>query len=262
MAQHGQSILIETNSYKLLSDVGEIEGAVLHNLKQIGISLEKIDDIVISHRHIDHIGALLPMLHQLKEQCLFLTPQLGETHIKNHPEKYRYLQPNPDGGYDLAISSDDAIKLNQYQSTEIVDENGFELYSNIFSTGCIGDWMMEQAIVIDQKEAGITLIVGCSHPTVEAFIEKAMAVTGNRKLRGIIGGMHFTDYSQTEMKQHAQNIKEYNPSFVIPGHCTTVDGAHALQEVLGDDIVLISKTHTFGTGNSILLAEDLTKYLV
>lgn len=261
LAQHGQSILIEVDGYKLLFDVGEIPGSVEHNMNLLGVELKDIDDIVISHRHIDHIGALKDMLPNLSDQRVLLPEQVGETHIKDSSEKYKFLEPNPDGGYDLAISEKDLSVINKFDGASIVSGEGLELHENIYSTGCVGDWMIEQAIVIDQQEKGITLIVGCSHPTVEVLLKKAQEVTGNDIVRGVIGGFHYPDLSDQEINVRANSFAEMGLEFLIPSHCTTVRGAMVLKEVLGEK-VHVSKTYTLGAGNSIELSEELKLNLV
>lgn len=261
LAQHGQSLLIETDNYKLLFDVGEIPGAINHNLTQMRIMMSDINDIVISHRHIDHIGALTSLLPDLTKQTLYLPLQLGKPDIKNHPEKYNFLTPNPDGGYDLAIGKEDLDLIMDYKNVKLIDNNGLQIAPNIYTTGCIGDWMQEQAIVIDQKEKGITVLVGCSHPTVEKLIEMAITVTGNSKVRGVIGGMHYTDFTVEEMREHADYLKNLNLEFIVPSHCTTVLGAKVLQEELGN-IVKVSKTNSFGAGNSISIGEEIVTSFV
>jgi 7,8-dihydropterin-6-yl-methyl-4-(beta-D-ribofuranosyl)aminobenzene 5'-phosphate synthase len=256
IAQHGQSILIESGNYKLIFDVGEIPLAIRHNLEQLGIGFDKVNDIAISHRHIDHIGALLSILPEIEDTRLLLPTQMGEPHVKHHLKKYNFLRPNPDGGYDLAISVEDTIEINKHRNLRLVEKDGFEIHQNIYTTGCEGDWMKEQAIVIDQGEKGITIILGCSHPTVEVLIQKAIAVTGNKKVRGIIGGMHFTDFSKDEIKLKSEKLGELNMEFIVPSHCTTVLGAITMKEILGD-IVHLSKTNSFGAGNSVEIGEDV-----
>lgn len=256
LAQHGQSILIESNNYKLLFDVGEISGAVEHNLSQLGVDLDNVDDVLISHRHIDHIGGLKEMLPKLKNQRLFLPLQMGKPNIKSHPYKYNFLPKNENGEHNLAISEEDSKIINEYPNTTIVDEKGLKLFDGVYTTGCIGDSMMEQAIVVDQKELGIVVILGCSHPGVEALIKKAKQVAGNNKLRGVIGGMHYTDFNNQEMHEHAEVLKEMSPEFVMPAHCTTVDGARVLSEVIGEKVIL-SQTGTFGAGNTVIVGDDV-----
>lgn len=257
LAQHGQSLLIETEGYKLLFDVGEIPHAVTYNLEQLHIGLSEINDVVISHRHIDHIGALKHMLPNFNSQTIYLPSQIGQPDIKNHPEKYNFLKPNPDGGYDLALNEADKEEILKYSNIKHVGSEGFQLAEGIYTTGCVGDWMEEQAVVIDQGELGIIVLVGCSHPTVEKMVEKAMKVTGNRKVRGIVGGMHYTDYSEAEIRERSQYLKGLNLDFIVPSHCTTVLGAKVLLEELGEGVVKVSKTSSFGAGNSISVGEDV-----
>ncbi len=256
LAQHGQSFLIETDGYKLLFDVGEVPGAVEYNLNQLGISLDEINDVLISHRHIDHVGALNEILPKLNKQRLFLPIQLGEDDIKNHPYKYNFLKKDNEDQYNLAISKKDLSVIENYQYKNIISNDGVELRDSIFSTGCIGEPMSEQAVVIDQGDLGITLILGCSHPGVEPLIKKAMEATKNNKLRGIIGGMHYTDFSNEEMITHATNLKQLNPEFITPGHCTTIQGCSVLSEIIGKSVIL-STTGSFGAGNSVILGEKI-----
>lgn len=261
LAQHGQSLLVEVEDYKLLFDVGEVPGSVMHNMRQLGVDLKDINDIVISHRHIDHIGALSDMISSLDEQRVLLPEQAGEPHIKEASEKYVFLEQNPDGGYDLAIEQDELNIIKEYANTSVVEENGMHLSNDIYTTGCEGDWMREQAIVIDQHELGIVLLVGCSHPTVEVLLEKAKKVTGNEKVRGIIGGFHYPDLSDTEIREKAHSFDEMGLEFLIPSHCTTVRGALILQGVLGEKVHM-SKTYTLGAGNSIEIGNELKLNLV
>ncbi|MDQ6984994.1 MAG: hypothetical protein Q9M91_00545 [Candidatus Dojkabacteria bacterium] len=111
--------------------------------------------------------------------------------------------------------------------------------------------MEEQAIVIDQKELGIIVIVGCSHPTLEVMVEKAKITTGNNKVRGIIGGFHLADKTEDEIIESANKFKSFGIEFMAPGHCTTVGGCQILEKTLGSEIVRLSKTGTFATGNNI-----------
>ncbi|KXK27469.1 MAG: Ribonuclease BN [candidate division WS6 bacterium OLB20] len=258
LAQHGQSILIESDTQRLLFDVGEVPGAVTHNLTQLGLQISDIAVIAISHRHIDHIGALVEMLEDMGDQRLLLPMQLGEPDNKPAKESYSFLTPNPDGGYDVGISREHAERITAYRHSETVT-GGFEVIPGIFTTGCIGDQMKEQAMVIDQKETGITVITGCSHPGVHELITEAVNVTGNSRIRGVIGGFHFTDMTDDEIREHAIRFQDYGLEFLVPGHCTTVRGAQILQNVLGE-LVKLSKTATFGTGNSLSLTKDSIKW--
>ena len=53
--KYGPSILVKTNEYNLIFDVGR---ATLIRLKQVGLNVSDIDKIFISHMHFDHIVGL------------------------------------------------------------------------------------------------------------------------------------------------------------------------------------------------------------
>lgn len=54
----GNSIYLETGQTKLLIDAGLSAKAIAERLGQIGVSLDEIDAILISHEHSDHIRGL------------------------------------------------------------------------------------------------------------------------------------------------------------------------------------------------------------
>ena len=54
----GNSTLIESGSHKILIDIGMNMKYIKDRLEEIGISLNEIDTILISHVHTDHIGCL------------------------------------------------------------------------------------------------------------------------------------------------------------------------------------------------------------
>src|SRR3954465_15065808 len=54
----GFAALIEYGGKRILFDTGNDGETFSHNLKALGIDLKKIDFVVMSHRHGDHIGGL------------------------------------------------------------------------------------------------------------------------------------------------------------------------------------------------------------
>lgn len=53
IAEHGLSLLIETDNKRILFDMGQ-SFAFTYNAEKMNISLEGLDAIVISHGHYDH----------------------------------------------------------------------------------------------------------------------------------------------------------------------------------------------------------------
>ena len=56
-SEHGLSLYIEKDGKKYLLDVGESRKFAF-NAKKMGVDIEDIDAVFISHNHIDHMGGL------------------------------------------------------------------------------------------------------------------------------------------------------------------------------------------------------------
>ena len=53
--EHGLSFLIEKNSHKVLFDTGQ-SGAFIENAHKLGLTLNDLEFVAISHGHYDHSG--------------------------------------------------------------------------------------------------------------------------------------------------------------------------------------------------------------
>jgi len=71
---HGFSCLVEGQK-NVLVDTGWDGHLLLSNMKKLGITLEIIDSIFLSHTHWDHIGGLPTILNQ-KNESVSLLPKM------------------------------------------------------------------------------------------------------------------------------------------------------------------------------------------
>lgn len=60
----GFSCLVEINDKKILFDAGEEDKKIFSNMEKLGISVEDVDELVISHDHWDHTGALKKIMNK------------------------------------------------------------------------------------------------------------------------------------------------------------------------------------------------------
>lgn len=70
--EHGMSLYIETQGKKLLFDTGA-SGAFLDNVAKMGMDIQGIDDVIISHAHSDHSGGLPGFLEVNKKAPVFIS---------------------------------------------------------------------------------------------------------------------------------------------------------------------------------------------
>jgi 7,8-dihydropterin-6-yl-methyl-4-(beta-D-ribofuranosyl)aminobenzene 5'-phosphate synthase len=256
-ALHGQSLLISYNGSRYLFDVGEDYLALKHNLGVTGIKLNQIRAAAISHKHMDHCGALPAMLKDFKEQKLYLFDDILTPEEKDFKsaEKYRFYQANQNGKLVISLNPEQVAVIKNYRNLIVTNEET-ELEPGLYLTGLVDGKVKEQAMVIDLDEEGIVVILGCSHPTLPQMVQKAQEVTNNSKVYGIIGGFHFKDSTEEEFSKYVSYLKELNPKFIVPSHCTGNKAVAKLREVM-PNIVKVSSTGMLGVGNSIEVKPEL-----
>ncbi|MGL5573401.1 MAG: MBL fold metallo-hydrolase, partial [Cetobacterium sp.] len=79
--EHGLSLYIKTNGKKILFDVGESK-KFWKNAEKIGINLEEIDYLVLSHGHKDHGGGLPYFLKKNKKAKIYCSEYYFDKHYK------------------------------------------------------------------------------------------------------------------------------------------------------------------------------------
>jgi metal-dependent hydrolase (beta-lactamase superfamily II) len=171
----GVSYLIETDEHRILFDVGqnarqESPSPLEHNMQALGVTLDSIDTIFISHNHFDHVGGRQRQKDQTFSMGLEQAPLPNVQAFVPIPMVYPGLSP-----------------VHAVEPTRI--GNG------VASTGTIPrqlvfGWIDEQALVVHLAERGAVLIVGCGHQTIPKLLERYDQVFGE-PLYGIVGGLHF-----------------------------------------------------------------------
>jgi len=186
-ADWGFSCLIEAYDKNILFDTGAQAGILLGNMEKVSVDPRVIDEIVISHSHWDHTGGLSG----------FLTLNPCRVYIPSSC-------PLPPVG-------DDVIRVKA----------PMKIHENIFSTGELRG--IEQSLVV-KTEAGLVVIVGCSHPGVKEIFEEA---SRHGKIKFLIGGLHgFNEFNlvrdlekicPTHCTQYKKEIKALFPDKYVEG---------------------------------------------
>ena len=97
LAEHGLSLLITVyqgeKRHTILLDTGYTKVGVLHNMEKLGINIEEIEAIVISHGHMDHTSGLNSILEKIPHTIPLVM----------HPEVFQYPRytRQPDGAKNL-----------------------------------------------------------------------------------------------------------------------------------------------------------------
>ncbi len=184
----GFSCFVEVESTpKILFDTGTNGKILLSNMGKLNIDPVSIDEVFISHAHLDHVGGLSSFLKVNKRAKIYVPPSF----------------PGSVGREVITIKGPTKI------------------HENVFSTGELDG--IEQSMLV-KTEKGLVLIVGCSHPRM-AHILKTASQFG--KVYAIIGGLHgFSEFDlfkdltlicATHCTQHKAKIKSLYPDKYTEG---------------------------------------------
>lgn len=169
----GVSYLIRTNEGALLFDVGfgPDSSTLAHNAGKLGLDLDEVDAIAISHLHPDHMGGWTAM-------------QSKSVRI---PPEFSALEGKPCFLPDEAEAEgfDGQIVQGPKMLAAGVGTTGTLARSLFFLGLC-----EEQALVARIRDKGIVVITGCGHPTVEVILEMVRCLS-DEPLYAIAGGLHF-----------------------------------------------------------------------
>jgi len=172
----GVSYLIKTDRVSILFDVGhnskqEDPSPLLHNMKQLRITLDDFSVIVISHNHEDHVGGMKwKKMHSfsLTNHQIHLNSKAVYTPI---PMTYPGLNP-------------------VYAKDPTIISAGISTIGTISNPLFFLGWISEQALAINVAGKGIVVIVGCGHQTLPKMLSRVDALF-NERLCGFVGGLHY-----------------------------------------------------------------------
>ncbi|MFC1658801.1 MBL fold metallo-hydrolase [Candidatus Omnitrophota bacterium] len=189
----GVSFLIDD---KLLFDTGENGGWLLENMQQMGLGLDKIRAIAISHDHWDHTGGLWEILKKRK---------LRVYGCANFSEEFK-TKVKDSGAEFIAVNKPTMLFENIYLTGEI---SGF--YA--------GAQLPEQAAVIKTPK-GISLFTGCSHPGIIKILKQVKVEFPKETLYLAAGGFHLTEKEERLVRLIVEEFRKLQVQKAGPTHCS------------------------------------------
>ncbi|HSC09013.1 MAG TPA: MBL fold metallo-hydrolase [Steroidobacteraceae bacterium] len=237
----GFSALIEMRGKRILFDAGNNAESLAHNVKTKHIDLTRLDFVVMSHRHGDHMGGLnyllavnphVPIYAPKENFGVFGSNLPGSFYRRNEslPIDMRYFDGKPPEALHFGTPWPQGKFTWVSTTTEVAP--GFHLIVLKGQWGVDLD-VMEVSLAIELP-AGVVLVVGCSHPTIEKIVENAKA-TINKPVHLVIGGLHLLPATDEETERIATALHDvWKVNWIAPAHCTGEPAFEVLKKVFGD----------------------------
>lgn len=244
--EHGLSLYIETPKHRILFDLGP-DDTFVQNAYALGIELEEIDIVIISHGHKDHGGGLEAFLEKNKKAKIYIQESAFIKHyikvlgihlgvalkqsLKSHPQ-IQLLNGNH-------IIDDELSLFIKPKLKEFMPEGNKRLYKQEEDKYCLDDFDHEQNLILNVEDKKV-LITGCAHRGVTNIIEEAEEIL-QQPLDVVIGGFHLTDPTDI-IKKSKETTRSIGEILDKKGyeyyacHCTGEVAYLQLVEILGDKI--------------------------
>jgi 7,8-dihydropterin-6-yl-methyl-4-(beta-D-ribofuranosyl)aminobenzene 5'-phosphate synthase len=236
----GYSALVEVDGKRILFDTGNDRDVFAANVKAKGIDLTKLDFVVMSHRHSDHMAGLAHVLsvnpgvkiYAPKEGFGIFGSSLPSRFYRRDetlPPRMRYYEGKPPDIMTFGTAWQGANFTVVEKTTEVAP--GITLMALVSDAPGTKE-LRELSLAIDTPE-GLVLLVGCSHPGVEKIVEAAVAI--NPRINLIAGGFHYVVAPDDAILRLVSALKDtFKVENVAPGHCTGEPTFAALKQAFPD----------------------------
>jgi 7,8-dihydropterin-6-yl-methyl-4-(beta-D-ribofuranosyl)aminobenzene 5'-phosphate synthase len=236
----GYAALVEYGGKRILFDTGNNPEIFAQNVKAKGIDLTKLDFVVMSHRHGDHMGGLTYLLkvnptvkiYAPKEGFGVYGADLPSSFYRKDtslPPEQRYYDGEPPEVMRFGSAWPGA-------NFQLVDKNT-EITSDIHLIALVSDnpgtlELRELSLAINTPD-GMVIVVGCSHPGIVKIVEAASTI--NPRIHLVTGGLHLLVASDSDIEAIVTALRNrFKVEYVAPGHCTGEPAFTALKRAFGN----------------------------
>jgi len=264
----GFAALVEADGHRLLVDTGSHPDTVLRNVRELGIDLSDVKEVVLTHHHWDHVRGLITLRREMMKKS---SSALAVVHVAMG---IFYGRPSKDG------DSNDMIAIRkEYEATGgrfVEHDEPSEIFPGAWLSGPVPrkypernwsgtgkvktpDGLVEDTIPEDQTlvldtTRGLVVITGCGHAGIVNILTYAHGAFPSSPVYAILGGLHLFPATDAQIDWTADKMKEFGVANLVGAHCTGIEAVFRLRERLN----LSRKTAVVGAvGSTFSLSEGI-----
>lgn len=229
IAEHGLSFMVETENMKILFDCSA-GSAARKNAKKMNVSLKDTDYVVLSHSHYDHAGGYPDMADHGVLAPLITGPNFFEEKYAREGEKYVYLGC----GFGPSFLTKKGVTHRVCEGCVTLSEGCYVVggFKRIYDfekaparfvrqtgDGMIADDFPDEVCLVLEREKGLVMIVGCSHPGILNMIESVRERFG-KPVYAVFGGSHLVEADEGRLAETMRLLKDMGIARAGFNHCT------------------------------------------
>ncbi|MCD4812470.1 MBL fold metallo-hydrolase [bacterium] len=241
VAEHGLAIWMAYQDKQLLFDTGQTTG-LLANASHLGIDLNRLDAVVLSHGHYDHTGGLDGVLQMARKARVFLHPKAM---------KIRYSFKNGGKARSIGMPAEGLSALRENKECVVFLNTPQMLFPGVWMTGPVKrqtefesgepDYCMDtegkhfdlfeddQALVCESA-VGLVVVLGCAHSGVVNTLLQVKEQFPDKPIHTVVGGMHLQHAGAGRIENTLKALQAMNVHQIFPGHCTGPEMERVLSE--------------------------------
>jgi 7,8-dihydropterin-6-yl-methyl-4-(beta-D-ribofuranosyl)aminobenzene 5'-phosphate synthase len=264
-AEHGLSLYLESDGRRILFDTGA-SGTFERNAARLGIDIQAVDALVLSHHHYDHGGGLARFLEVNRQAKIHLRKSaeedfyfkalggllsryigLDQDLLRRHADRFALIDadteilpgvhllteisrdhPSPKGNRRLFLKADGAFRCDPF----------------------------DHELVMTVREAdGMVIFTGCSHHGILNMVDSATRKFPGLPVKAVFGGFHLIGLpklntmagTRTEVRRLGTELLGFPVGRFYTGHCTGMKAFGVLKEVMA------GRLEHFPTGSQVEL---------
>ncbi len=241
LAEHGLSVLVEAKGRRLLFDAGQ-SGVYRHNAGRMGISLEELDGIVLSHGHYDHTGGLEEYAGE-KPPVVYMRRTALEKKLCTGRDKTAFREigiPWRERKMPFAFhftKEKEEIFPDIYVLGEIPAVVPQEKQPGLFyvqrGERILPDPMADEQLLVIRTDEGLAVFAGCAHVGILNCLERVKGAFPGERFRFLLAGMHLRGCGNRRIEDTVQGLRGYGFAHIIPLHCTGTEAIARMREAFG-----------------------------
>lgn len=249
---HGLSFYIETRRHKILSDLGPGREAI-ENAARLGIRLQDVDTVILSHGHYDHADGIVPFLQVNSHALIYMRRMADQSYYSfdGREKGYRYIGIAPEilsseriRMIDSDLEMDEELSLfgDLRKPARPVPATNRYLMIKIGESYERDTFDHEQCLVV--REAGKTVLLsGCAHSGILNILDRFQEIYGGAP-DVVISGFHLMkkkDYTEEECAEIRDIARELTavPASFYTCHCTGLPAFDMMKEIMGEQLAYV-----------------------